>query len=77
MISSFRVIFTVNLGNMHLAENYILSVYFPFGGILENTNLLMRARNYFPIDGVYGKFSFRFCKLDRKIIPDDLLWFAE
>jgi len=50
---------------------------FPFGGILENTNLSMRAGNYFPIDGVYGKFSFRFCKLDRKIIPDDLLWFAE
>jgi len=54
-----------------------LSVYFPFGGILENTNLSMRAGNYFPIAGVYGKFSFQFCKLDRKIIPDDLLWFAE
>jgi len=60
MISSFRVIFTVNLGNMHLAEKFHFVSLFSIDGVLETVILSLLAENYFPIDGVFGKFTF--CK---------------
>jgi hypothetical protein len=45
---------------MHLAEKFHFVSLFSIDGVLETVILSLLAENYFPIDGVFGKFTF--CK---------------